>query len=261
MGAVETMRNLVVTMCVGLVLAGATRDAAAQEPWTDRGYVNIGTGVEQGDTVFSDTRSSRIYDEDAKITTNSNWSSGNFVDVGLGIRVWRNLSVGGAFHQEVNTSEVAISGSIPHPIFFNRSRSLASKANGLQRKESAAHLVIGWMIPVGTKFDVLVSGGPSFFRLNQDVVSDVIIAERGAPFTELVVETKTATRKQSKTGYNVGADATYVFWSNDSIRLGAGGFVRFTTAKADVRWFDSTAAALPTDMGGIQYGFGGRLRF
>lgn len=255
------MRKLVVTMCAGLMLAGATRDAAAQAEWTDRGYVNISTGVEQGDTLFSDTKKSTIYDEAATITTTSNWSSGNLIDAALGLRVWRNLSVGGAYHQENNTSEVQIGGSIPHPIFFNRPRNLVASANGLQRKEMAGHLVIGWMIPIGSKFDVLVSGGPSFFRLQQDVVNDVIIAERGAPFSELVVESRTLTRKQSKTGYNVGADATYVFWSNDNIRLGAGGFVRFTTAKADVRWFDTSANTLPTDVGGIQYGFGGRLRF
>ncbi len=67
-----------------------------------------------------------------------------------------------------------------------------------------------------------------------------------------------ATTKKSVVGYNVGADFGYMFWSNDSVRVGAGAFVRYTSAKADVPVFDTVNS---TDVGGIQFGFGGRLRF
>ena len=60
------------------------------------------------------------------------------------------------------------------------------------------------------------------------------------------------------TGYNAGVDATYIVWSNDSIRLGAGGFVRFTQASTEVEMLNS---AQPTDVGGVQFGFGARVRF
>ena len=66
------------------------------------------------------------------------------------------------------------------------------------------------------------------------------------------------TQKRSATGYNVGADATYIFWQNDSVRVGAGGFVRFTSAKTDVRLLVSD---FDTTIGGVQFGFGGRIRF
>jgi len=61
------------------------------------------------------------------------------------------------------------------------------------------------------------------------------------------------------TGYNVGLDGTYIVWSNDSIRLGAGGFVRFTQAKTEIEML--SGAGVPTDVGGVQFGFGARLRF
>ena len=127
---------------------------------------------------------------------------------------------------------------------------------GLDRKESAVHLQFGWVLPINEKFDVLVYGGPSFFRLEQDVVSDVSFGEGN---NNTVIATPTiATRKKSETGYNVGADATYIVWQNDSVRLGAGGFVRFTQASMDV---DMLSTAQPTDVGGVQFGFGARLRF
>ena len=49
-------------------------------------------------------------------------------------------------------------------------------------------------------------------------------------------------RKKSQTGYNVGADATYIVWQNDSIRVGAGGFVRFTQADMNVEMLTQLAA-------------------
>ena len=61
-----------------------------------------------------------------------------------------------------------------------------------------------------------------------------------------------------KSGYNAGVDATYIVWSNDSVRLGAGGFVRFTQASTSVEMIGSTE---PTDVGGMQFGFGARIRF
>ena len=86
-----------------------------------------------------------------------------------------------------------MTGSIPSPIFFNRPRTLDQEVV-LERKEKAAHLVIGWVVPLGAKFDVLVFGGPSFFRLEQDAVSDVEIGERRATVHRQWSRTSTSTR-------------------------------------------------------------------
>ena len=56
----------------------------------------------------------------------------------------------------------------------------------------------------------------------------------------------------------MGVDGTYIVWSNDSIRIGAGGFVRFTQASTEIEMLSSTQ---PTDVGGVQFGFGARIRF
>ena len=258
-GAKETMKkSVVLLLLVCGVFAGTVREASAQgEPWADRGYANVGWGVESGSSAMTTTRTQTVYEESATVTSSAEFSSGSLFDVAVGVRVWRNLTVGAGYHQEQNDTEGRLTGSIPSPVFFNRPRTLDQGVPGLERKEKAVHLQFGWVVPINEKFDVLVSGGPSFFRLEQDVVSEVAFGEGS---TTVVATPSIATRKKSQTGYNVGADATYIVWQNDSVRLGAGGFVRFTQASMDVEMLTGSTPQ-PVDVGGMQFGFGGRLRF
>jgi hypothetical protein len=252
------MNRLATTLfLIGSVFLG-TREASAQTaPWSDRGYINVGWGVESGSSAMTDTRTSTIYEEAATVTTAATFTSGSLFDVGVGIRVWRNLTVGGAYHQEQNDTEATVTGSIPSPVFFNRPRTLTG-SELLDRKEMATHINIGWVLPLSTKLDVMVYGGPSFFRLTQDVIGNAVPNESGATGSTISATITKAERSKSVTGYNAGVDATYIVWSNDSIRLGAGGFVRFAQASTEV---EMLSTAQPTDVGGVQFGFGARVRF
>lgn len=251
------MYKLVAVMVLGL-LVGGSREAAAQGAPDDRVFLSIGFGVESGSSAANDSKQYTLYDEPATTEVNTPWTSGSFFEGGVAVRVYRSLTVGVSYHQETNTSEAAITGTAPHPVFFNRPRTFSAEAGGMYRRENATHLSFGWVVPFGTKLDVLVSGGPSFFRLRQDVVSDVLITERGGGFTEVVVAPTTVTQRRSEVGYNVGADVTYILWQNDRMRLGGGAFVRYTGATTDVRLLVSD---VETKVGGIQFGFGARIRF
>lgn len=251
------MRKLAVLMVLGL-LVGGTREAAAQGAPDDRVYLSIGFGVESGSSDSNDTKQYTLYDEPATTNTKATWTSGSLFGGGVDFRVIKNLTVGVSYHQETNTTDTAITGTVPHPIFFNRNRNFSTTAGGLYRRENATHLSVGWIVPIGAKLDVLVSGGPSFFRLEQDIVSDVIVVERDQTFAEVVVAPTIVSQKRSVTGYNATADVTYILWQNDRVRLGAGGFVRVTGATTDVRLLVSD---IETKVGGVQFGFGGRIRF
>src|SRR5690606_2244748 len=98
-----------------------------------------------------------IYEEAGTVTSTTNWTSGSLIDAGFGVRVWKNMTIGLAYHQEENDTDSSISGSIPSPIFFNRPRQV-NEAVVLERKERAAHLVFGWVIPFNEKLDVMVFG-------------------------------------------------------------------------------------------------------
>lgn len=255
------MRKLAGLMVLGLLVFGG-REAAAQSQGIgatsdDRVFITIGFGVESGSSEANDTKTYTLYDESATTSANTSWTSGSFFEGGMSVRVIKNFTIGVAYHQETNTTDAELSGSAPHPVFFNRPRSFTATAGGLYRRENAAHLMLGWVVPINDKLDVLLSAGPSFFRLRQDVVSDVSIAE-GAGFTSVVAQPVVVEQKRSQTGFNAGADVTYIFWQNDNVRLGGGGFVRFAGATTDVRLLVSD---VETKVGGIQFGFGGRIRF
>jgi len=254
------MRRLVLTFLVIGLIAGASRDAAAQtQAWDDRVYLNIGFGVESGTSALADSNTFLIYDETGTVATSSTYTSGSLFDVGIGIRIWKNVSVGASYHQEQNTAEIAVTGTVPHPVFFNQPRSFSTTAGESDfRKEKAVHLQFGWMLPIGEKFDVLLFGGPSWFRLEQPVVADITIADSTAPFLQVTVTPNVEIRKKSQIGFNTGVDATYVVWQNDSVRLGAGAFMRYAHAQTTVLLLHTEQT---TDVGGLQFGFGGRLRF
>jgi hypothetical protein len=208
---------------------------------------------------MTDTSSAAIYGETGTVTTTSPWTSGSLFDVGVGLKVYKNLTLGAAYHQEQNDTDTTLSGSIPSPIIFNRPRTLAG-TESLNRKEQGTHLVIGWVMPFSSKLDVMVFGGPSFFRLNQEVLSVVTPNENSVSGNSIGATSTISERKQSVTGFNAGVDATYIVWSNDSVRIGAGGFVRMTQASTDVQMLDA-GSKQPTDVGGVQFGFGARIRF
>lgn len=247
----------VLLLVCGAFAAMAEPAAAQGGTWADRGYINVGWGVESGSSTMADARSTTIYEETANITSTSAFTSGSLFDVGFGLRVWRNLTIGAAYHQEQNDTEGVVGGTVPSPFFFNRPRTL-SGTEPLDRKEMATHLNIGWVMPFSDKLDVMIYGGPSFFRLTQDVISNVVPNEQGATASTITGTITTTERKKSVTGYNVGADATYIAWSNDSIRIGLGGFVRFAQASTEVEMLSTLQ---PTDVGGVQFGLGARLRF
>ena len=79
--------------------------------------------------------------------------------------------------------------------------------------------------------------------------------DQASVFTQV---TNVEIRKKSPVGFNVGADASYILWQNDSVRVGAGGFVRYARAKTNVLLLSTEPS---TEVGGVQIGFGGRLRF
>ena len=259
------MQNTVRTLLACALTFGFSQGAAAQNTgWGDRAYINIGFGVEDGKTDFADSKPFAIYDETATINSTSSFTSGGLLDVGVGVRIWRNLSVGAAYHQEANTSSTTLSGTVPHPIFFNSSRNVSLKVDGEERTESAQHMVLGWTMPFGSKLDVTLFAGPSWFRLQQDVAAlqtDAAGTPRlseAAPFTKVILNATKETRKKSVMGYNAGFDVAYMAWQNDSVRLGVGGFLRYTSATAKILMLTKE---LETTVGGIQFGFGGRVRF
>ena len=92
-------------LACGVVFGAAGSASAQMATWSDRGYINIGWGVESGSSTMTDTRTTTIYDETATLTSSSTFTSGSLLDVSVGLRIWKNLTVGAGYHQEGDTAD------------------------------------------------------------------------------------------------------------------------------------------------------------
>lgn len=243
---------------VAVGLLAVVQPAAAQQGWQDRVFAGINFGYETGESSFNTTGSSRVYGETATITNDGMFGAGPVLDATIGARVLGNIGVSVTYTRQRATADNTVSGSIPHPLLFNRARTFSQTQTDFTRTETGLHLSVGYMVPLSNRFDVYLYGGPSSFRLNQDTVSEVAIAEIGAPFTSITVTPKTSVAKKSSTGYHAGFDATYRLVDTGGLSVGLGGFFRYTSATASVM---VAGASIETTLGGPQFGGGLRFRF
>jgi hypothetical protein len=251
MRSIRLMGVLVVGAC-----ALATGQAAAQAAApADRGYVNVNVGTQAGSHDLGQQGSFDQYDETGTFTSKVTIGGSPIFDIGGGVRVFGRLFAGVSFTRASDTSNADVTGSVPHPFYYDQFRSVTGQASGLKHAETAIHVQAVYRLPITTKFDVALSAGPTFFSVEQDVVKAITIAEQGSPTTGVVMTGAEKEKiKENAVGFNVGLDGTFMF----SHSLGAGAFLRYTGGSVDL---DATAGKSKLDVGGLQIGAGLRLRF
>jgi len=223
-------------------------------PWEDNGYVSINYAYESADRAFAESMTVPIYGESATYSASHSSSGGGGFDVGGGVRVWSNLAAGVAVTSFSSASAATVSGTVPHPLFYNRPRAVAADLTDLEYKETGVHLHAVWVMPITRKIIVSVAGGPSFFSVNQGLLSSVTVGQETAPFSAVPVLTSSTQASKSVVGGNVGVDVKYVFTE----MLGGGVFVRWAGASVDL---PTTGGVQSIDVGGVQSGIGLRIAF
>ncbi len=232
----------------------STAPAKAQPAsrWTDIGYLSVDGGYQSGSSGFSSTFSFATYVEQSTISTQYPKKDGPTFNVGGGFRVWRNLAVGFGVSALKRSTSGEVSGSIPHPFFFNTGRAVAATAD-LKRSETGVHLQAAYVIPAGRKMLITLAGGPSFFSVTQSLVDSVQFAE-SYPYDTAALQPVTAVSvSKSVTGYNGGVDLGYYF----ARAIGVGVMARYAGATASLPVKDGTVS---TKVGGFQAGVGVRVR-
>ena len=240
-----------------LLLALAVPGVAhAQTAWTDHARVSINFGIEQpAATTFSATTTTTVYRETASINTAYSPMKGKFFDGGVLVRVKRGFGAGVAVSAFSGSDAASITGSIPHPFFFNTPRSIGGTTSPLERSETAVHVLAGYVIVSG-RLDVAISGGPSFFNVSQELVADATYAE-AYPYDTTAFSSATTTKVSlSKLGFNVGADVGVKLSKN----VGVGGLIRYSRASMTFP-LTNTAGGVSVDVGGVQAGGGVRFFF
>lgn len=223
-------------------------------PWEDTGYVHINYGYQSGARAFAESLSETVYGETATYGASHASGGGSGLDIGGGVRVWGNLAAGVTITSFSNPSAATVSGTVPHPLFFNRPRTVAVDLTGFEYKELGVHLQAVWVMPLSEQLTVSVGGGPSFFSVDQDLLAGVTVGQETAPFNAVSIGASSTAASGSAVGGNAGVDVTYMFTE----QLGGGAFVRWTGGSLDL---PTSGGIQSIDVGGVQSGAGLRVKF
>ena len=238
-------------------VAGAVRSAVAQQS-DARGFITINGGLQGAAADFSDNIAfghPLFGPEEGDFDTRYRGGGDTLLDVSGGVRIWRHLAVGAGVSQFSHEDDAGITGRIPHPFFFDRSRQISGTETGLARQEMAVHIQALWVIPAGRSVDIALFGGPTFFNVTQDLVTGVTF-DQTYPYNDVTFAgASRQPRSASTTGFHAGADVSFYF----SNWVGVGGMVRFSRGSVDLNSQDGGRVAI--DTGGVQTSGGLRLRF
>ena len=252
---VAAKRTTTLFVCLAVLTLGSAE--AQTSNWDGRGFISISGGGQFSDGEFETQLSVPTFDETARFETNHTSGSGGLLDVAGGVRIAGNLGVGVGLSLLTNQNDVSGTGTAPNPLFFDRPRDVVFQETGLEHREVGIHLSAVYIIPVSDRFLVSVFGGPTLFRLRQDIVSSVELGpETAAPLFDMVDVASVSTTSISETGFggHIGFDGTFLL--ND--QLGVGGFFRYAGGSVDLPTGDTV---VPVDVGGVQVGGGLRLFF
>jgi hypothetical protein len=233
----------------------ARRPAPKPQRTSDRVFVSINGVYQTGGEDFSDGATVRENAEDGSFATSYSVEAGPAFNISGGVRILRQFSVGVGVSRFSRSTPTTLTASVPHPFFFDRDRALTGDIGGMTREELAVHVQARAMLPLSRRLQAMFFGGPSFFRVKQDIVNDFNYSESypfdAATFTSGV----SSTVSESQIGFNVGADVSYFF----TPQLGVGGTAQYAGANVDMP--SAGVGTIGVKAGGFQAGGGLRLRF
>lgn len=244
---------LATTFLVVAVPAMAQTGGSARRPSSV--FVSISGGVQQAASDIADHFSFSKNQETETIDVNYQMKPWAFFDGGASFRVWKGLAFGAAFSRTSGSGDAEVTASVPHPFFFNQPRTITGTENGIQHAENGVHLQVQYVVPVSESVHVILGAGPSWISVEHEVVTDVTVTESYPFDTAAFGGAVTKTTKASGSGYNAGADVTWMFGRS----VGIGGMVRYTRADIDLE--PATGRTLAMKTGGVQAGGGIRFVF
>jgi len=218
-------------------------------------FISINGGVQQAASDISDHFSFSKNQETETIDVNYQMKPWALFDVGASFRVWKGLAFGAAFSRTTGSGDAEVTANVPHPFFFNQPRTITGTENGIQHAENGIHLQVQYVVPVSDSVHVILGAGPSWINVEHEVVTDVTVTESYPFDTAAFGGAVTKTTKASASGFNAGADVTWMFGRS----VGVGGMVRYTRADVDLEPATGRTVAMKT--GGVQAGGGIRFVF
>jgi opacity protein-like surface antigen len=254
------MRKSVLFIAIAALvsLASLASEARAQQwqPFDGKLLVHVNIGLQAGDHDVTRQSTFELYDEIATIDISQTIDNGGFFEFGGAYKVRGNLGVGLTFGFLGNSGEGRVSGSLPHPQFFDQPRSFSADATNLDHSERSVHFQAIYFMPFTDKVDFAFSAGPSLFSVKQGLVRNVSFSEIPPAFTSVTIDSIDAPEiTDSGWGINLGADMTYAL----TPRIGVGALLRYTHGNIEFNLSDTQRTDIGA--GGFQIGGGLRVRF
>jgi hypothetical protein len=206
-----------------LIIVALAAPASAQYRTRHDGYITVNAVSQPGGTALSDHFEFERNVETATADVHYPSRAGAGIDAGGGIRLWKQLGVGFTVSYLSSTGPASVDASIPHPFLFDRPRLINGSADSIARTETGAHAQLLYIVPARGKLRFVLSGGPSWLRLEQEFVTDVHYSETYPYDTATFTRATAASAKGSAIGFNAGVDVRWMF----SRQLAVGGGIRF----------------------------------
>ena len=238
---------------------------AAPAPRPMRGWLDVNFGAASANEK-SVTTEAVISDGAGEFETyrvGYSFPTGASFDVGGGVMVTRVVGFGVQFTGTAHQDDADLFIRIPHPRFFNAHATDDSfTENSLMRVEGGVNLSLVAAPVNDDRVAVRFYGGPTYFRLQADVVNDIRYFQEFGIFTSVnsvdIREYDTEEVEQTSWGFHVGGDVSYFF----NRRVGIGGFARYSRGTVTFRPDEFLVSEdFDVEVGGFQGGGGLRIRF
>lgn len=213
----------------------------------------LGGGYELGTQAFTQTISFDQFQEKVTIATAYTADKAPGVDVGVQFNAFKHVGFSVAATLYNRDLKGTYNASFPHPFFFDQVRTASGSLSGKQ-KETAGHVNLVVFGASGA-LDLSAWAGVSFFKVEADVLQNVLYSQSYPYDTVTVTSAPQAKASDSPIGFNLGASVDWRFAKN--IGLGIQG--RYARAKA--KFAVTNAPAAEVNAGGFQAGAGIRFYF
>jgi hypothetical protein len=254
----------VVKKIIGVVVVGLLLSSPAFAQTYEKGWIDINYGAaHSSQTDFTSAFAVRLFDETGALAAAyPKPNRGADFDFGGGFMFSPVIGVGFSVSGTAHQDPAGLAVTVPHPFFFNESMTASGATEDvLKRTEGAYHFQLA-AVPLRTdRLVIRLFGGPSYFRVMQDLVSDINYLQVATIFSRVNNVTVTGWDGNSKVegtgwGFNAGADIGVFF----TRVVGVGAVVRFTRGSVDLA-DPLSETSITMKAGGIQTGGGIRLKF
>ena len=260
------------TLCMAAAvtaLFGAVPLFAQAQPGSTRAFITFNGGFQAATSSFSEsvafpetgvvyqeTLSGAAAQEQARFESDYRFENAPLFDVSAGVRVAPYFALGVGVSHFMIEETASVSAHAPHPFFVNRDRFISGASPPLARRESAVHLQALVVVPVSRSFTVTGFGGPTFFDVEQQLVTDVNFTHAYPYDTATFSSAVTASPESADSiGFNIGADIAFYFTGN----VGIGWLTRYSRATVELP--SASGGTVDVEAGGLHTAVGLRLRF